>query len=87
MLGLRGGVGLGETDLRSTGLLPEGVNEAGLLSTPESSRFLGVETHPFSSTDVSVIGHGYVDIICKIEPRTTYCCRSLVYLALLHGHI
>ena len=43
------GVGFGETDLRSGGLLPEGVSEAGLLSEGEGPRVLGVESHSFSS--------------------------------------
>jgi hypothetical protein len=43
------GVGFGETDLRSGGLLPEGVSEAGLLSPAEGPRFLGVEIQSFSS--------------------------------------
>ena len=46
----RVGVGFGETDLRSGGLLPEGVSDAGLHSAAEGLRVLGVEIQPFSST-------------------------------------
>lgn len=43
------GVGFGDSDLRSGGLLPEGVSEAGLLSAADGARVFGVEIHPFSS--------------------------------------
>ena len=49
-LRFRVGVGFGETDLRSGGLLPEGVSDAGLHSAADGLRVLGVEIQPFSST-------------------------------------
>lgn len=47
--GWRVGVGFGEMDLRSGGLLPEGVRDAGLLFNAENARSLGVDVNPFSS--------------------------------------